>query len=215
MTPVNTAAGETPEKLLPAPPPELVITDPEQLKALGDALRLELLEVMGRRARHAWSVKELAEVTGQPKTKLYHHVNLLEARGLLRVASTQLVSGIVERRYQVAAQTFRVKRSLLTGTDGQAAIGQLLDVTLDDTRSQIMASVASGRIDPSDERPGHRLLIARNRLRLRPDQVEALTARLEELLAEEAWDGGDGPDTVTHGLLVAFYPVADERSSEP
>src|SRR5512146_1209985 len=124
----------------PLPPPELVITDPEQLKALGDALRLQLLEIMGRRMRHGWSDRELAEATGSSQTRLYHHVNLLEERGLLRVAATQVVSGIVERRYQPAARTFRLDKSLVSGADGAAAVGSLLDVTVKETRRQIMTS---------------------------------------------------------------------------
>jgi DNA-binding transcriptional ArsR family regulator len=209
---------EAPEELLPAPPAELVISDAEQLKALGDGLRLRLLEVMGTRPRHAWSVKELAEAIGQGQTRLYHHVNLLEARGLLRVARTSVVSGIVERRYQAAALTFRLERSLVAGADGAAAIGQLLDTAVEDTRQQIMASVTSGRIDPDAATPGHRLLLARTRIRLRPEQVEAFRSRLEELIGEDA--GGadvvtDAPDAIDHGLLIAFYPVGPERPAEP
>ena len=191
---------------LPAPPPELVLTDPEQLRAMGDGLRMRLLEVMSRRPRHGWSVKELAEATGQGQTKLYHHVNLLETRGLIRVAGTHLVSGIVERRYQVGGQVYRLDRSLVSGDDAAAAIGHLLDVAMEETRRQILASVAAGRIDPSPEVAGRRLLVIRESLRLRPDRVEAFAKRLDELMREE--DAGEAPDAVEHGLLVAFYPMA-------
>jgi DNA-binding transcriptional ArsR family regulator len=194
---------------LPEPPAELVITDPEQLKALGDALRLQLLEVMGRQVRHGWSVKELAGATGANQTKLYHHVNLLEARGLLRLAGTQVVSGIVERRYQLAARAFRLDQSLVSGAGGGAAIGALLDAALDETRRQVLASVASGRIDMSEAEPGRRLFIFRNRLRLRPERVAEFTARLRELL--EAEDEPEADGATEHGLLVTFYPIADDE----
>lgn len=191
---------------LPAPPPELVLTDPEQLKAMGDGLRMRLVEVMSRRPRHGWSVKELAEATGHGQTKLYHHVNLLVSHGIIRVAGTHLVSGIVERRYQVSGQVYRLDRSLVRGADAPAAIGQLLDAAMEQTRSQILASVAAGRIDPAQEAEGRRLLVIRESLRLRPDRVEAFARHLDELMREE--DAGDAPDAVEHGLLVAFYPMA-------
>jgi DNA-binding transcriptional ArsR family regulator len=193
---------------LELPPEELVIRDPEQLKALGDALRLQILEVMGRRLRHGWSVKELAEAMGGSQTKLYHHVNLLEERGLLRVASTQVVSGIVERRYQLAARSFRLDRSLVSASDAGPAVGQLLDAAVGETRRQIMDGIARGVIDPSDETPGRRLLLFRNRLRLAPDRVADFTKRLQALMDEE--DAGDEPGAVEHGLLIAFYPLADD-----
>jgi DNA-binding transcriptional ArsR family regulator len=205
-------SGGRSAKELPLPPEELVISDPDQLKALGDALRLQLLEVMGRRIRHGWSVKELADAIGTSQTKLYHHVNLLEERGLLRVAGTQVVSGIVERRYQPAARGFRLDKSLVAGASGGTAIGQLLDVAVEATRSQIMDSIARGAIDPSDATPGRRLLLFRNRLRLRPDRVEAFTERLQALMDEE--DAGDEPDAVEHGLFVVFYPMASEGDRE-
>jgi DNA-binding transcriptional ArsR family regulator len=195
---------------LPLPPEEMVLRDPDQLKALGDALRLQILEVMGRRLRHGWSVKELAEAMGCSQTKLYHHVNLLEERGLLRVASTQVVSGIVERRYQVAARSIRLDRSLVSGAEGGPAVGALLDAAVSETRRQIMDSIALGTLDPSDETPGRRLVLFRNRLRLSPDRVAAFTERLQALMNEE--DAGDDPDGVEHGMLIAFYPMASDEA---
>ncbi len=205
--------ADHPAGRLPLPPEELVITDPDQLKALGDALRLQILEVMGRRIRHGWSVKELADAIGTSQTRLYHHVNLLEQRGLLRVAETQVVSGIVERRYQPSARGFRLDRSLVSGTEGGTAIGRLLDVAVAETRRQILDSIARGAIDPSDETPGRRLLLLRNRLRLRPDRVNAFSERLQALMDEE--DAGDEPGAIEHGLLVAFYPMASEGNRGP
>ena len=197
---------------LPLPPEELVVKDPEQLKALGDGLRLQLLEVMGRRLRHGWSVKELARAIGASQTKLYHHVNLLEERGLLRVAGSQVVSGIVERRYQPTARAYRLDKSLVSGTDGGAAIGHLLDVATAETRRQIMHAIGSGAIDPADGTPGRRLMLFRSQLRLRPDRVAAFIERLQAFVDEE--DLGEAPDGVEHGIFVAFYPIATDEAPD-
>jgi DNA-binding transcriptional ArsR family regulator len=200
----GTASDDADE--LPEPPAELLIGDPEQLKALGGALRLQILEVMGRRARHGWSVRELAAAVGGSQTRLYHHVKLLEARGLLRLAGTQVVSGIVERRYQLAARSYRLDRALTSGPDRGAAVALLLDAAMTETRRQIMAGIAAGTIDPSRKEPGRQVMIYRNRLRLGRDRIEPFKTRLQALLDEE--DAGEAADAIEHGLLITFYPTA-------
>src|SRR3954452_18439097 len=70
-----------------APDPERVISDVETLKALSDPLRLRILETMISRKDAAWSVKELAAELDVPQTRLYHHVELLVERDLIRLAA--------------------------------------------------------------------------------------------------------------------------------
>src|SRR5580698_2917994 len=69
------------------------------LKAMADPTRLAILAALMRtRDLPVMSVKELAAELGEPQTKLYRHVRQLEAAGLIRVASTRMVSGILEQR---------------------------------------------------------------------------------------------------------------------
>src|SRR5215475_8348684 len=76
----------------------------DMLRALADPTRLAILSALMERQDElpVMSVKELAARLGEPQTKLYRHVRQLEAAGLIRVASTRLVSGIVEQRYQAS-----------------------------------------------------------------------------------------------------------------
>ncbi|HYS40718.1 MAG TPA: helix-turn-helix domain-containing protein, partial [Pseudonocardiaceae bacterium] len=86
-----------------APLPVRAVDDVETLKALSDPTRVAILRALmdGSPTRPAvMSVKELAERLGEPQTKLYRHVKQLADRGLIRVAETRIVSGIVEQRYQ-------------------------------------------------------------------------------------------------------------------
>src|SRR5512141_1410755 len=46
-------------------------------------------------------------------TRLYYHVNLLEEHGLLRVASSRVVSGIIEKSYVAAARSISIDPALL------------------------------------------------------------------------------------------------------
>src|SRR5688572_20963009 len=72
------------------------IRDVETLRAISDSTRVRILEAMVQRLNPAWSVKELAAVLGMPQTRLYHHVELLLERDLIRAVERRVVSGIIE-----------------------------------------------------------------------------------------------------------------------
>ena len=195
-----------PARELPEPAAEMVITDVEQLKAISDPLRLQLLERISGDPRRSWTAKELAEDLETKQTKLYHHLALLEERGFIRVAATRVVSGIQEKRYQATARSFRVDRSLLTGADSEVATAGALDAIFDKARGEIMAGLRSGAInlDPKDPKR-HRMGLWASHARLGPANVKRVM-RLVEKLAEAGET--DDPDGTDYGLLVGFYPRA-------
>jgi DNA-binding transcriptional ArsR family regulator len=83
----------------------VVVTAPEQLRALADPLRATLLELLLERAA---TVTEMAQAVDRPKSTVAYHVNLLVDAGLLRVVRTRRVRAIEERYYGRAARTFYV-----------------------------------------------------------------------------------------------------------
>src|SRR5215468_6674290 len=83
----------------------LVVTAPEQLRALADPLRATLLELVLERAA---TVTEMAEATGRPKSTVAYHVNTLVDAGLLRVVRTRRVRAIEERFYGRMARTYYI-----------------------------------------------------------------------------------------------------------
>lgn len=97
----------------------LVVTAPEQLRALADPLRGTLLELVLERAA---TVKELAQAVDRPKGTVAYHVNLLVDAGLLRVVRTRRVRAIEERYYGRTARTFYVA-ALHRPEDKQVAAG--------------------------------------------------------------------------------------------
>lgn len=191
---------------LPEPAAEMVITDVEQLKAISDPLRLQLLERIAGEPRRGWTARELAEDLDTKQTKLYHHLALLEERGFIRVAATRVVSGIQEKRYQATARWFRVDRSLLTGAGSEVAMSGAVDAIFDKARGEIMAGLRSGAInlDPKDPKR-HRMGLWASHARLSPANVKRVV-RLVEKLAEAG--EVDDPDGTEYGLVVGFYPRA-------
>lgn len=87
---------------------EREIKDVATLKALADPVRLAILNALYKREPSPLSVKEIAAELGDTPTKLYRHIKQLEQVGLIMVAETRLVSGIVESRYRNAQKSLRL-----------------------------------------------------------------------------------------------------------
>ena len=79
-------------------PLEMMLTDAEQLKVIGDPFRIQVIELMSEDPRRGWTAKELAASLAVKPTKLYHHLGLLEQHGFIRVAETRMVSGVCRLR---------------------------------------------------------------------------------------------------------------------
>jgi DNA-binding transcriptional ArsR family regulator len=83
----------------------VVVTAPEQLRALADPLRTTLLDLLHERAA---TVTEMALAVGRPKSTVAYHVNLLLDVGLLQVVRTRRVRAIEERYYGRVARTLYI-----------------------------------------------------------------------------------------------------------
>jgi DNA-binding transcriptional ArsR family regulator len=83
----------------------VVVTAPEQLRALADPLRSNVLELLLERAA---TVTEMAHAVDRPKSTVAYHVNLLLDAGLLRVVRTRRVRAIEERYYGRVARTIYI-----------------------------------------------------------------------------------------------------------
>jgi len=98
---------------------EYIVTDLETIKIISDPLRVQILEHIGLAsdAGVLITVKELAEALDIPSTKLYYHINLLEKHDLIRVTETRVVSGIIEKLYQIRAKRIRAELDLSQDTE--------------------------------------------------------------------------------------------------
>jgi DNA-binding transcriptional ArsR family regulator len=83
----------------------IVVTAPEQLRALADPLRATILDLLLERAA---TVAELAAAIQRPKSTVAHHVNVLVEAGMLWVVRTRRVRAIEERYYGRTARVFYV-----------------------------------------------------------------------------------------------------------
>ena len=185
-----------------------LIGDVESLRAISDPTRLRILETMVQRQDPPWSVKELAAEIGVPQTRLYHHVEQLLERDLIRPVERRIVSGIIETRYRVAALSFQLDRNLLAGDSeaGQQALHDTLVAVFDTARGEVEQAIREGVIDPSagasDER---RVVLSRGLARLSPERAAELRERLKAL--EEEFGNDAYPEGQSYGLVFALYPM--------
>ena len=146
------------------------------------------------------SVKELAARLGEPQTKLYRHVRQLEEVGLIRVAATRMVSGILEQRYQASYRDLRLSPKMLRENvdEAEIALRTLVD--------QFLEGILAATLRESEERPVMFLSVHS----LAPETAAELRRRLTEVynwldrLPED-------PDGIRINLMIGLY--ADEPGS--
>jgi DNA-binding transcriptional ArsR family regulator len=68
-----------------------------EIRALAHPLRLRLMELFAETPRTS---KQVADLLGEPPTRLYHHVAVLERAGLLRLKETRPNRGTTEKWYE-------------------------------------------------------------------------------------------------------------------
>jgi DNA-binding transcriptional ArsR family regulator len=200
------------------PERELHVTEIETLKILSDALRSRILDLL---RAEPLTVKQLAAMLKLAPKKLYYHVNLMEQHGLIRIVSTRLVSGIVEKTYRATAYLFLFEDEVFTvaSTAGETSLPPGLALLFETTKIQLDQSVENGLVDLAEGAPtNRRLLFGWDMTRMTPEQAEAFYARLTALLDEFRAMGENraNANAPAYRLFCALFPVRryPEASSE-
>lgn len=180
-----------------------VIDDVDTLKTMADPTRAEILELL----TEPRSVTQLAQALGVPRTRLYHHIDQLVAKGLVEQVHERRVGAMSERIYALTARTFRASARLLRSGDLEERIDAVTTLMFDTTKSDLRRSLARGTEAP-------RLGIGRSIAYLRPDQAEKFIAKLEALVErfDDAHDGA-GDDRQPFAFVWALYPSSQRIQS--
>jgi DNA-binding transcriptional ArsR family regulator len=182
----------------------------EILRALAAPTRLRImyaLEVGGKEPR-VMSVKELAEELGEPQTRLYRHVKVLESAGLIEVAATRMVSGILEQRYRAIHRDLQLGRAIAQAAPeaAEAAVNTMLQMF----SQQFFADYREGRIPdgefPEDEAYREpRMVILSGRIA--PDRANSIKLELERIIDELG--KVDDPTGVPVNIVIGFYSPSE------
>jgi DNA-binding transcriptional ArsR family regulator len=183
------------------------VDDVAALKAMADPTRLAILAALMRtRDLPVMSVKELAAELGEPQTKLYRHVRQLEAAGLIRVASTRMVSGILEQRYQACQQYLKLGHGVVAENADDSE--EVMRVALDRYRDGFFAAFRAGRLPAGDVPPGESYrtpLVFMSDLKVSPARATELRAKLQEVIDSFEDEQAEDPAGVSLNLFISSY----------
>jgi DNA-binding transcriptional ArsR family regulator len=197
------------------------VADVDTLKALADPLRLAILAALmqGPAAQpRVMSVKELATELGEPQTKLYRHIKHLEAAGLIRVAASRMVSGILEQRYQACQADLRFGPGLMrddaTADEGAALVTALFDQYRERFLAAHRADRARGDAQDPPGESYRKSMMGLAETRIPAARAAAIRDRLQDVLKELDQTEDETEDGVPVNVLIAFYSP-DEPEAGP
>ena len=163
----------------------LLVSEPEQLRALGDELRGRIVSLLRERA---WSTQQLARELDVPKGTMGHHLKVLERAGLIRVVHTRQVRALTEKFYG------RVARLFLFAAENPADARAFGASALRDAAFQLERAPAGA---------GFGLVLSR----LSKEQVKRFDRRLEKLIDD--FRAADAPGGTPHRVALAYWKVSD------
>lgn len=184
----------------------------EVIKALAAPVRLRILhslERSGTGGPRVMSAKELAEELGEPQTKLYRHLRVLESAGLIEVAATRLVSGILEQRYRAVQRDYHIGGGFgaaATAPVTESAVSSVMRVWAENYFAAHRQGRIPSRQDP-EKGPHPRSLLMLSDIKVRADKAAELRRKLTEIADELT--GPDDPDGIEVYALLGFYSPAE------
>jgi DNA-binding transcriptional ArsR family regulator len=179
-----------------------VIDDLETLKVLADPTRAAILELLAETR----SVTQLAAALEVPRTRLYHHIELLQSKGLIEQVAERRVGALTERLYALTAKVFRPSARLLRSGDAHGRVEAITTLLFDTTKSDLGRSVASGELE-LDERGGvRRAGLGRSIAHLSPEQAAEFISELEALVARFDDAHASAEDARPFAFVWALYP---------
>jgi DNA-binding transcriptional ArsR family regulator len=173
----------------------VVVTAPEQLRALADPLRGTLLELLLERAA---TVTEMAHAVDRPKGTVAYHVNLLVDAGLVRVVRTRRVRAIEERYYGRVARTLYVGR--LERPEDQQVVAAINSIT--------EAAAESAAAHAADQ-----LRCTLVHARIPVEEVRRFWSEVQELAREFAQIPRSGDQVF--GFVAGLYPTDAPTLPDP
>jgi DNA-binding transcriptional ArsR family regulator len=181
-----------------------IIEDLETLKLLAEPTRVGIMELL----TEPRSVTQLAQALEVPRTRLYHHVELLRSRGLIEVAAERRVGALTERIYAPTAKTYRPSQELLSTGDLGERVDAITTLVFDATKSDLRRSILSGETSlDQGQRPRH-FGLGRSVTLLTPSRAEEFIAEVEALVARFDHADEASEDDRPFAFTWAFYPAS-------
>jgi DNA-binding transcriptional ArsR family regulator len=178
---------------MPDLPPSLTLRSAKQYKALGDPLRVRILELIQHQPRTA---KQLADLLERPPGTIGHQLRVLEAAGLAQVVARRLVKGIVAKYYARTAHIFLVETPEELSAERTPG-----DIRLRRACAELAESLAALG---SNAYFGYEGSPEFFHVRLDPERARAYRDRLSALTTDLLQEAAD-PEGTVFAVSVAFF----------
>lgn len=165
----------------------LTISRPDELQALGDPTRWRIL---GRLLDGPASIQQLARSLGAAKGTIGHHVRVLDRAGLIRLADSTRVRGVIEKRYVRVAKHFKLPDTGHPLTDAHPELATM----------PLRQAIAEAEPTRDPDRPSMSFVV---RARMPAERAKRFASLLEQLRTEFA-DGAPGTGEA-FGFAAAIY----------
>jgi DNA-binding transcriptional ArsR family regulator len=177
-----------------------VIDDLETLRLIAEPTRAAIVELLAEPR----SVTQLAEALDVPRTRLYHHIELLRSKGIVQQVDARRVGPMTERIYRLTAKTFRPSARMLRGDDDDAR-DALMTLLFDTTKSDLRRAASSGGSASAgtETRP---LGLGRSIAFLDARQAAEFISEVDALVARFDKAHRAGGDRRPYALVWALYP---------
>lgn len=177
------------------------------MRALAHPLRLRILELFVECAR---TTKQVADLLGEPPTRLYHHVAALERAGLLVLKETRKNRGTIEKWYEAVSKQFGAT-PFAPGArrpENAAARRALAASVLEQSRQELVAAMQQRGDQPA--------LLGRFLVVAQPKRIAAVRKRLHRAIMDIQREFGGGsdeesvpePGDVRWAITLAFAPTS-------
>lgn len=194
---------------------EMNITDLEAVRALTDQTKMKILEAFGPEPR---TVKQVAATLKMVPNNLYYHINQLENLNLIKVVSTRVVSGIIEKQYITTARTFTFSRTLIAQSNPDQDINEVMNdrmlSIMDATSAEVKESITAGLFSR-----GLKANITTIKHSFTQAQVDLLIDKFQELINSPEFHDpkstGDEPAQMYRTAFSVFPLDEDETDQEP
>jgi DNA-binding transcriptional ArsR family regulator len=179
-----------------------VIDDVETLKAIAEPTRAALIELL----TEPGTVTQLAEALQVPRTRLYHHVEVLQSKGIVERVDERRVGALTESVYALTARVIRPSARLLRSGDADERVAALLTLLFETTKVDLQRSHAAGEVELGAQEGAPRLGLGRSIAYLAPEQAAEFIRELGALVARfDAAHDSARADT-PYALVWALYP---------
>lgn len=187
-------------------PEHFVIRELEQIRALSDPLRQQILSALIEQPR---TTKQVALLLGQPLTKLYRHVEILEQAGLITLVQTVPKRGATEKYFQAVARSFSVAGNSLS-PELTGEVEEMFAKAFEDVLKEVRTGVRAER--RQSQEGVYKGFLAVGEVQLTPERLQEFQERLTCLTEEFGCSEGDAKPN--YKLLIALCPKIDPANPE-